>query len=447
MQKKRGLLSIIIFCIILSGLFCLNYQPQMAVSAAVDVLSGDEGQIFWANQEDEFSPEYMELFDVQEGNNTIITQNWTGSSYLRFDFGVANKKVELSNLKIKTVLPRVDETISHLAYTNDVECVSVNENALEIVVVGADPYIVFDISAEVNNLARKIKCVMNWCNIIISFVVAVMVYRHYEHMKILIWWAIDILRNIGLIFELAISDFKSRYASSYLGMLWAFIQPVVTVIIYVIVFGYGFKTVPVKDFPFVLWLVAGIVPWFYFSDALVTATNSLREYSYLVKKVIFEIKILPLVKITAAFIVHVFFVLVAAVLYIANGYRPQIYYLQLIYYMFCTTVFVLGLAYLTSALNVFVPDLIQAINVFLQFGMWMTPIMWNADMFGSKIEKIIKVNPLYYIVEGYRDCFYNQIPFWEKPGLTIYFWTVTMICLILGMYSFKKLERHFADVL
>lgn len=265
--------------------------------------------------------------------------------------------------------------------------------------------------------------------------------------KVLLWWVIDIIKNMPLIFELAICDFKTRYATSYLGMAWAFVQPVVNVMIYVIVFGYGFKSTPVKDFPFVLWLVAGIIPWFYFSEALTTATNSLREYSYLVKKVIFEIKIVPLVKITAATMIHLFFILVAIILYLSHGYMPSIYYLQLIYYLLCTTVLVLGLSYLTSALNVFVPDLAHIIGIGLQFGMWMTPIMWSSDIFGPEIERLLKINPLYYVVEGYRDCFYNHVMFWEKPGLTLWFWGFTLSALVIGMYAFRKLERHFADVL
>lgn len=447
MHKKRVLLSVIAFCIFFGILWGLNYQPKLNISFVATTENEDLGQVFWANQEDEFNEDFTTQFNLNGGINTVEINKWIYSPYLRLDFGVNNKIVKISELRIKTMIPKIYAEISDVTFLNDGECMKMSENSFELHVTGLDPYLVFDISTQLNVMVEKIENLMNLCNIMIACLLAIIVYFQYEHMKILIRWTVDILRNIQLIFELAVSDFKSRYASSYLGMLWAFIQPVVTVLIYVIVFGYGFKTVPVRDFPFVLWLVAGIVPWFYFSEALTTSTNSLREYSYLVKKVIFEIKILPLVKITAAFIVHVFFVLVAILLYMINGYEPQIYYIQLIYYMFCVTVFVLGVSYLTSALNVFVPDLIQIINVFLQFGMWMTPIMWSSELFGSKIEKLIMINPLYYIVEGYRDCFYNQIPFWDKPGLTIYFWSVTILCLILGMYSFRKLEKHFADVL
>ena len=246
---------------------------------------------------------------------------------------------------------------------------------------------------------------------------------------------------------MAVSDFKTKYAASYLGIIWAFVQPIVTISIYVVVFGYGFKSMPVKDFPFVLWLSAGIIPWLFFSDALMSATTSLKEYSFLVKKVVFEIKVLPIVKIIASFYIHLVFIGIVTILYVADGYIPTVYNLQLIYYAFCTLVIVLGVGYITSALNVFVPDLVQIVNIILQFGMWMTPIMWSPSLFGPVVERIIKINPMYYIVEGYRDSFYNHIPFWDKPGLTIYFWCIALILLIAGMYTFRKLEKHFADVL
>jgi len=283
--------------------------------------------------------------------------------------------------------------------------------------------------------------------LLFSAISGVFVFWQYSRIKILIFWTWDIIRNMPLILSLAISDFKTKYASSYLGMLWAFVQPIVTILIYVIVFGYGFKSTPVKDFPFVLWLTAGIIPWLFFSEALMSSTTSLKEYSYLVKKVVFEVKTLPLVKIMAAFYIHLFFIGIVAVLYVINGYMPSWYYLQVIYYAFCTWVLVLGVGYITSALNVFVPDLVQIINIVLQFGMWMTPIMWSPDLFGPKVAALLKINPMYYVVEGYRDSFYHQIPFWAKPNLTVYFWCVTLLFLVIGMYTFRKLEKHFSDVL
>ncbi len=109
-----------------------------------------------------------------------------------------------------------------------------------------------------------------------------------------------------LVLSLAKNDFKTKYAGSYLGIVWAFIQPIVTVFVYWFVFGLALRGGADRGVPFVLWLVAGLVPWFFFQDALIGGTNSLLEYNYLVKKVVFNIRILPIVKVISALFVHAF---------------------------------------------------------------------------------------------------------------------------------------------
>ena len=144
----------------------------------------------------------------------------------------------------------------------------------------------------------------------------------------------DLYKNRRLVMKLAKNDFKTRYAGSYFGTFWAFVQPVVTILVYWFVFSVGFRSnTDELGVPFVLYLVAGIVPWFFFSDALSGGSNSLLEYDYLVKKVVFNISVLPVVKIISAAFVHGFFILLAIVLYMCNGRFPDWYYLQIIYYL------------------------------------------------------------------------------------------------------------------
>ena len=245
----------------------------------------------------------------------------------------------------------------------------------------------------------------------------------------------DIYKNRRLVAKLAKNDFKTRYAGSYLGIVWAFIQPVITILVYW----------------FVLYLVAGIVPWFFFQDALIGGTNSLLEYNYLVKKVVFNISVLPVVKIISAMFVHAFFVLFTIILYAAYGKFPDFYYLQIIYYSVCVFILVLGLSYATSAIVIFFRDLTQIINIVLQVGVWLTPIMWIVEasplMGHPVIMKILKLNPMYYIVSGYRDTFLMKTWFWEHAGWTVYFWIFTILCFLFGSWVFKRLRIHFADVL
>lgn len=266
----------------------------------------------------------------------------------------------------------------------------------------------------------------------------------------------EIKQNRKLIWNLAKNDFKQKFAGSYLGIIWAFVNPIVTVIVYWFVFAKALNagTASTKagiEVPFVLWLIAGLVPWFYFSEVLSAGTNALVDYNYLVKKVVFKISTLPVVKILSSLFVHGFFIAFMLILYSCYHYYPTWYTLQIIYYSFAMMMLALGIVYATSAMMVFFRDLGQLISVLLQILMWMTPIMWNMDAMINRIPKVVvyllKLNPMYYIVNGYRDSLISQIGFWEHPGMTIYFWTLTIICFVGGMSIFRRLQQHFADVL
>ena len=262
----------------------------------------------------------------------------------------------------------------------------------------------------------------------------------------------DFWASRKLIWKLARNDFKTRYAGSYFGVLWAMVQPVIIVLVYWFVFQIGLNNATAElkqgiSVPFVLWLVSGIVPWFYFSESLSNGTNALLEYNYLVKKVVFNIDILPLVKTIAALFIHVFFVCLLLIVAAIYGYYPTIYTTQIIYYSFCLFVFVLALSYTTCAVVVFFRDLSQIISIGLQIGMWATPILWNLDALSGKWIMILKLNPLVYIVNGYRSAIYEKEWFFQDFFSTMYFWIVTVVLFGLGAVIFKRLKVHFADVL
>ncbi|MCD7868735.1 MAG: ABC transporter permease [Clostridiales bacterium] len=259
----------------------------------------------------------------------------------------------------------------------------------------------------------------------------------------------ELYQNRQLILSLAKNDFKTKYAGSYLGIVWAFIQPVVTILVYWFVFSVGLKAGTAADYPFVLYLVCGIVPWFFFQDALNGGTNALIEYNYLVKKVVFKISILPIVKILSAFFVHVFFVAFALILCMCYGYFPGLATLQVFYYSACVFLFTLGLVYATSAIVIFFRDLTQIINIVLQVGVWLTPIMWDVNRLSAYpwAIRIFKLNPIYYVVSGYRDAMLGHTWLTDHLLWTLYFWVVTVLLFILGSVIFKRLKPHFADVL
>ena len=253
--------------------------------------------------------------------------------------------------------------------------------------------------------------------------------------------------NRSLIAGLTKRDFQSRYLGSYLGLAWAFIHPSVTILVFWFVFELGFKSKPVSNYPFILWLITGLIPWFFFADALATASSSVLEYRYLVQKMVFRVSTLPLVKIISALIIHLFFICIIFLFFLAYGYGLNIYNLQVFYYLFAMLVLLLGLAWLTSALAVFFKDVGHIIAVFLQFGLWLTPICWSIHLVPNHYHFYLKLNPIYYLIQGFRDSFIHKIWFWDHIFYTAYYWGVTTVIFISGAIVFRKLKPHFADVL
>ena len=260
-----------------------------------------------------------------------------------------------------------------------------------------------------------------------------------------------IIKNRKLVWSLGLNDFKNKFAGSVFGILWAFLQPIITIILFWFIFEFAMGASSQGDTPFALWLTAGLVPWFFFSDALTSATNVFSEYSYLVKKVVFRIEILPFVKVFSNLFVHVAFILFMFILYAVMGYMPGIAAVQVIYYSFAMVCFVTSLVYFTSSICVFFRDISQMINIFMQVFMWMTPIMWNIDAMSDRIPSwiivILKLNPMFYIIQGYRDAMISGIWFTQRWMLSLYFWGVTLILYLIGTGVFKRLKGQFADVL
>lgn len=257
----------------------------------------------------------------------------------------------------------------------------------------------------------------------------------------------ELWQSKRIILSFAQNDFKQRYAGSIFGTIWGFAQPIFTILIFWFVFQVGFRQAPMEDIPFICWLASGLVPWFFFSDAWLSSTNVFFEYNYLVKKVVFKTSILPMVKILSSLFVHLVLVGLLIIIYAIYAHYPNFMFIQLIYYTFCIITLALGLGFITSSVAPFFKDTISILNIVTQFGMWITPIMWNYKMIEGQYNLILIMNPMNYIVQGYRDTLISGIGFWERPDETIIFWLITLIIFFIGVLMYKKLKPHFADVL
>ena len=240
---------------------------------------------------------------------------------------------------------------------------------------------------------------------------------------------------------------RTRYVGSFLGVVWTFVHPMMRIFIFWLVFSVGFKVKPTNDVPFVVWLTAGMAIWLAFSDIVIGSSGVVVENANLITKTLFHSQILPVIRIVSCLVTHTAFLTILLVLLVFQGMPFSLYYFQFVYYLFGMTVLALGIGWAVSALNVFIRDVGQLVGIFMQIGFWMTPIFWDIQMMPEKLQTAFRFNPMFYIVQGYRESFIYFVPFWEHPYETAYFWTVTAIMLVGGALIFKRLKPHFGDVL
>jgi len=251
----------------------------------------------------------------------------------------------------------------------------------------------------------------------------------------------------SLIVAMAIQEVKKRYAGTLAGFTWTIVTPLATVLVFWFVFSVGFKIQPVGNYSFVVIFFCGFIPWLTFSETLLFNANAIVGNAHLVKKTVFPTEILPLVNLVASLISHTVMLVILALALHFNNISFSLYNIQFVYYFFSLVVFSIGLGWFISSLNVFFRDTGQIIGVILNMWFWLTPIVWLIDMIPKKYQYIIKLNPMYYIVEGYKQSFVYHVPFWGDYMQGVYFWFIAISSFLVGGYVFKKLKPEFADVL
>lgn len=273
------------------------------------------------------------------------------------------------------------------------------------------------------------------------------VTRYCKMIKSFFYFIRLILLQRDLIISMAKGEIATRYVGSFLGFIWTFIHPMVMIFVFWMIFSVGFKVKPTNNVPFVVWLTAGMAAWFLFADIVNGSASAIVSNANLIKKTLFHSQMLPVTKIVSSLITHSVFLLVLIGLIIFQKMPFSFYYLQFFYYLLCMCVLGLGLGLAVSALNVFIRDVAQIVGVILQVGFWATPIFWDINMMPPKIQLILKLNPMFYIVQGYRESFIYFSAVWRHPYQSLYFWLVATIIFGSGALIFKKLKPQFADVL
>ena len=264
---------------------------------------------------------------------------------------------------------------------------------------------------------------------------------------------VDIIKDhiayIQQIFKLAKADLVKTYRGAALGWAWAIIKPAVTIFVYWFAFEIGLRAgKDVNGFPFFLWLIAGVMPWFYMNDMLTAGTDTIRKYSYLVTKMKFPVSTIPTFVSISKFIVHLILITIMILIFILMGYTPNIYIIQLPFYMILMFIFFTIWSLFASLLSSMSKDFGNLVKSMVTAVFWLSGILWNPESIKIEwIKQILMINPVTFLTNGFRNCFINQVWFFEQPKRLLYFVILTIILLTLTIWAYKKLRKEIPDVL
>jgi len=234
---------------------------------------------------------------------------------------------------------------------------------------------------------------------------------------------------------------RGKYKGSFLGILWSFVNPLLSSLVYALVFPFVLKTTQEN---YVTFLIIGILPWNFFTSVINQGTLCILSNAGVIKKVYFPREILPISETTSGLINFLISFLIIFIFLIFSGIGLSKYVLYLPLVVLIQYVFTLAIVFITSSINVYIRDLAYIITVILQILFYVTPIVYSSDVFaGSKISWLINLNPMTIIINGYRDILYYQV----RPNIiALILATIgSILLLFISIKVFKKLEKGFAE--
>ncbi|MBL1229938.1 ABC transporter permease [Enterococcus sp. BWB1-3] len=256
------------------------------------------------------------------------------------------------------------------------------------------------------------------------------------------------LNNLGIIFRMSKYEEKATYQSHYLGLIWQILNPMIQIGIYYMIFGLGVNGGrEIKGVPFIVWMMIGISTWFFINGSVIGASNSIYRNVGLVAKMKFPVSALPSISIASNLINYFWMILITFLFLINAGIYPSLYWLQSLYYFAAMIIFIFSFSILNATLTTLVRDYHILLQSVFRVVFFISGPIWDIENrnLPVKLVRILKLNPFYYLIEGFRDSFLSREWFWEKGNYTMIFWLMALILLIIGSHLHLKFRAKFVD--
>lgn len=246
--------------------------------------------------------------------------------------------------------------------------------------------------------------------------------------------------------SLALHDLRRAYAGTVGGVLWTFLAPLVPILIFSAVFAFALK-LPLGGAPYVFGFTAAYVPWVLLSSSISSATGSIVEHRYLVKRIFFPVEIIPADSVLVHSLPHAFLLALASGACLIAGYGRFPDLLLVLYFYLCAVLFTISAGLLVSSITVVARDFQQMMPSILQVWFWLTPIAWAGTQLPPAARTLLALNPASYIVSGYRHALMPKIFAGPTAFESAAFWTISLGMLMIGSTCFRRLRVYFWDCL
>ena len=235
-------------------------------------------------------------------------------------------------------------------------------------------------------------------------------------------------------------EIRGKYKGSFLGIIWSFLNPLLMVAVYAIVFPYLMR---MQMDNYLVFLITGVIPWIFFTTVVTTGCNCVWINGGIIKKVYFPREILPISVVLAALINFLISCVIILIFVIFGGIGLSIHLLWLPVIAIIQSALSLGLLFILSAINVYVRDIEYIVQFIMNLVFYATPIIYNVSMFPERFRWILYLNPMAHLIDAYRSIFYYK----TMPNISslIIISSISFVVLVFGYLIFKKLEKGFAE--
>jgi len=265
--------------------------------------------------------------------------------------------------------------------------------------------------------------------------------------------------------KLAKADLIKTFSGAALGWAWAVIKPATLIFVLWFAFDLGLRLGANMNngYPFLLWLMAGLIPWFFMAEMLEQGANSLRAYNYLVTKMRFPIATIPTFVGISKLYVHVFLVVIMILFFLLYGFKPDIYLLQLPIYTFCMLLFFIAWAQFSSILTCMSKDFYNLVGAATQALFWLSGILYDVTSMNVPgwLKIFLMLNPISFVASGYRNVFIYKTWIWDDHhplwirslGIEVEVYPIALfaftllVMAALALWVYRKLYKEIPDVI